>query len=59
VGARREAAVAVDTLLVCVGIHDDFGDAEADPALVGDLHTEAGSSGADDAPGLERDAAGA
>ena len=51
--------MAVDTLLVRVGIHDDFGDAEAESAFVGDLHAEAGLSSADDAPGMERDAAGA
>jgi len=57
-GARtrttRAVAVAVDTLLVLVGVYDDVADAEADYELVGDLHTEAGLIDAYDAAVIAR-----
>jgi len=46
--------VAVDTLLVLVGVYDDVADAEADYELVGDLHTEAGLIDAYDAAVIAR-----
>jgi uncharacterized membrane protein len=46
--------VAVDTLLVLVGVYDDVGDAKADYELVGDLHSEAGLIDAYDAAVIER-----
>jgi uncharacterized membrane protein len=49
-----EVAVAVDTLLVLVGVYDDVADAEADYELVGDLHTEAGLIDAHDAAVIAR-----
>jgi uncharacterized membrane protein len=48
-------AVAVDTLLVLVGVYDDVADAEADYELVGDLHRDAGLIDAYDAAVVERD----
>src|SRR5215212_4564630 len=61
VGARRPSrrcAVPVDTLLVLVGAYENVADAEADYALVGDLHTEAGLIDAYDAAVIARDAKG-
>src|SRR3954471_18407409 len=52
---RGEAAVAIDTLLVVVGVYDDVADAKADYELVGDLHSEAGLIDAYDAAVIERD----
>jgi uncharacterized membrane protein len=46
--------VAVDTLLVVVGVYDSVDDAKADYDLVGDLHTEAGLIDAYDAAVIER-----
>ena len=47
-------AVAIDTLLVVVGVYDSVDDAKADYELVGDLHTEAGLIDAYDAAIIER-----
>jgi uncharacterized membrane protein len=47
--------VAVDTLLVFVGVYDDVADAKADYELVGDLHTDAGLIDAYDAAVIARD----
>src|SRR3954454_9674717 len=47
-------AVAIDTLLVVVGIYGTVDDAKADYELVGDLHTEADLIGAYDAAVIER-----
>jgi len=49
-----EGAVAIDTLLVVVGVYDSVDDAKADYELVGDLHTEAGLIDAYDAAIIER-----
>ena len=38
---REEWAVAIDTLMVFVGVYDSVEDAQADYRLVHDLHTEA------------------
>jgi uncharacterized membrane protein len=46
--------MAIDTLLVYVGIYSDVKDAEADYELVKDLHTEAGLIDAYDAAVIER-----
>jgi uncharacterized membrane protein len=46
--------VAIDTLLVVVGVYGSVDDAKADYELVGDLHTEAGLIDAYDAAVLER-----
>jgi uncharacterized membrane protein len=46
--------VAIDTLLVVVGIYDSVKDAEADYKLVGDLHKEAGVIDGYDAAVIER-----
>jgi uncharacterized membrane protein len=46
--------VAMDTLLVVVGVYDSVDDAKADYELVGDLHTEAGLIDAYDAAVIER-----
>jgi len=46
--------VAIDTLLVVVGVYGSVDDAKADYALVGDLHTEAGLIDAYDAAVIER-----
>jgi len=46
--------VAVDTLLVVVGVYGSVDDAKADYELVGDLHTEAGLIDAYDAAVIER-----
>jgi uncharacterized membrane protein len=51
---REEAAVAIDTLLVVVGVYEDVADAKADYELVGDLHAEAGLIDAYDAAVIER-----
>jgi uncharacterized membrane protein len=51
---NRRCRVAVDTLLVFVGVYDKVADAEADYKLVGDLHTEAGLVDAYDAAVIER-----
>src|SRR3954463_604778 len=47
-------AVAIDTLLVVVGVYGTVDDAKADYELVGDLHTEAGLIDAYDAAVIER-----
>src|SRR3954452_25060732 len=47
-------AVAIDTLLVVVGIYGTVDDAKADYELVGDLHTEADLIDAYDAAVIER-----
>src|SRR3954451_16725879 len=52
--SSQEAAVAIDTLLVVVGVYDDVADAKADYERVGDLHTEAGLIDAYDAAVIER-----
>src|SRR3954471_11067247 len=49
-----EAAVAIDTLLVYVGVYDSVADAEADYQLVKDLHTDADLIDAYDAAVIER-----
>jgi uncharacterized membrane protein len=56
VEARREEeqAMAVDTLIVFVGVYDDVEDAHADYRLVHDLHTEAGLIDGYDAAVIER-----
>jgi len=46
--------VAIDTLLVVVGVYGSVDDAKADYELVGDLHTEAGLIDAYDAAVIER-----
>ena len=46
--------MAIDTLLVVVGVYGSVDDAKADYALVGDLHTEAGLIDAYDAAVIER-----
>ena len=46
--------MAIDTLMVFVGIYDDVQDAEADYQLVKDLHTEANLIDAYDAAVVER-----
>jgi uncharacterized membrane protein len=46
--------MAIDTLLVYVGVYDGVADAEADYQLVKDLHTEAGLIDAYDAAVIER-----
>src|SRR4051794_41826300 len=57
-GARSRlegrSAVAIDTLLVVVGVYGTVDDAKADYELVGDLHTEAGLIDAYDAAVIER-----
>src|SRR6185436_439396 len=51
---REEHPVAIDTLLVVVGVYGSVDDAKADYELVGDLHTEAGLIDAYDAAVIER-----
>ncbi len=46
--------MAIDTLMVFVGVYDDVADAEADYQLVKDLHTEADLIDAYDAAVVER-----
>jgi uncharacterized membrane protein len=46
--------MAIDTLLVCVGVYDHVDDAEADYQLIKDLHSEAGLIDAYDAAVIER-----
>jgi uncharacterized membrane protein len=46
--------MAIDTLLVYVGVYEDVADAEADYQLVKDLHTEADLIDAYDAAVIER-----
>jgi uncharacterized membrane protein len=46
--------MAIDTLMVYVGVYGSVADAEADYALVKDLHTEAGLIDAYDAAVIER-----
>ena len=46
--------MAIDTLLVVVGVYGTVDDAKADYELVGDLHTEAGLIDAYDAAVIER-----
>ena len=46
--------MAIDTLMVYVGVYDSVEDAEADYELVKDLHTEAGLIDAYDAAVIER-----
>ena len=46
--------MAIDTLIVYVGVYDSVGDAEADYELVKDLHTEAGLIDAYDAAVIQR-----
>ena len=46
--------MAIDTLLVVVGVYGSVEDAKADYELVGDLHTEAGLIDAYDAAVIER-----
>ena len=46
--------MAIDTLLVVVGVYGSVDDAKADYGLVGDLHTEAGLIDAYDAAVIER-----
>ena len=46
--------MAIDTLMVYVGVYDDIADAEADYELVKDLHTEADLIDAYDAAVIER-----
>ena len=50
--------MAIDTLLVVVGVYGTVDDAKADYELVGDLHTEAGLIDAYDAAVIERTAKG-
>jgi len=52
--SRGRNAVAIDTLLVVVGVYGSVDDAKADYDLVGDLHTEAGLIDAYDAAVIER-----
>jgi uncharacterized membrane protein len=47
-------AVAIDTLMVFVGVYDSVEDAQADYRLVHDLHTEAGLIDGYDAAVVER-----
>jgi uncharacterized membrane protein len=51
---RWRVAVAIDTLLVVVGVYDSVDDAKVDYELVGDLHTDAGLIDAYDAAVIER-----
>ena len=46
--------MAIDTLVVYVGVYDHVADAEADYQLVKDLHTDAGLIDAYDAAVIER-----
>ncbi len=46
--------MAIDTLMVFVGVYDEVADAKADYDLIGDLHTEAGLIDAYDAAVIER-----
>src|SRR5215207_9979697 len=46
--------MAIDTLVVCVGVDENVADAEADYQLVKDLHTDAGLIDAYDAAVIER-----
>jgi hypothetical protein len=46
--------MAIDTLVVCVGVYDRVEDAEADYQLVSDLHTKADLIDGYDAAVLER-----
>jgi len=46
--------MAIDTLVVCVGVDENVADAEADYQLVKDLHTDAGLIDAYDAAVVER-----
>ncbi len=46
--------MAIDTLMVYVGVYESVGDADADYELVKDLHTEAGLIDAYDAAVIER-----
>ena len=50
--------MAIDTLLVVVGVYGSVDDAKADYELVGDLHTEAGLIDAYDAAVIARDEKG-
>src|SRR6516164_10099475 len=50
--------MAIDTLLVYVGVYDTVGGAEADYELVKELHTEAGLIDGYDAAVIERRADG-
>ena len=50
--------MAVDTFMVFVGVHDDVSDADADYALVKDLHVKAGLMDAYDAAVIEHRADG-
>src|SRR5690348_6836158 len=52
--SSEEHPVAIDTLLVVVGVYGSVDDARADYELVGDLHTEAGLIDAYDAAVIER-----
>jgi uncharacterized membrane protein len=52
--AREEWAVAIDTLMVFVGVYDSVEDAQADYRVVHDLHTEAGLIDGYDAAVIER-----
>ena len=52
--AREEWAVAIDTLMVFVGVYDSVEDAQADYRLVHELHTEAGLIDGYDAAVIER-----
>src|SRR5262249_45786042 len=49
-----EAAMAIDTLMVYVGIYGSVADAEVDYQLIKDLHTEADLIDAYDAAVIER-----
>jgi uncharacterized membrane protein len=49
-----EAAMAIDTLMVYVGVYGNVADAEADYGLVKDLHTDANLIDAYDAAVIER-----
>ena len=53
-GARQEWAMAIDTLMVFVGVYDSVEDAQADYRLVHELHTEAGLIDGYDAAVVER-----
>lgn len=50
--------MAIDTLMVYVGVYDSVADADADYQVVKDLHTEAGLIDAYDAAVVERRAGG-
>src|SRR3954469_2914748 len=50
----RSHSMAIDTLMVFVGVYDDVADAEADYELVKDLHTQLGLIDAHDAATVER-----